>query len=175
MSTVCEHLDAVAEYPSADVTVTHSTVCLCDPDAASIENSPGDTSIDEIVVSIGLSGTTFLVLTGDGGFGPHELTYGLVFDTVGCGTVNFHGMTSLVVPSSCYLPGEEVVVCEAESVADVVTIVGASMFDSGGVVCIYEVIVVACDVSGGLEISVVRTWCFGVVFLGLRGVWYLAC
>lgn len=47
-----------------------------------MSNSPGDTSSDEVVASGGLTGTTLLVLTGET-ISSHELTYGLVLDTVG--------------------------------------------------------------------------------------------
>lgn len=59
-------------------------------------NSPGDTSLDSRVGSAGGSGSVLGVNTGLEVVTP-EVAYGLVLDTVGCGSVNLRVSSSGVV------------------------------------------------------------------------------
>lgn len=92
-------------------------------------NTPGDTSLDEVLTTLGLTGTSVLVLSLDGKPGSHELTYGLVLDTVGPGAVNLSVITSLVVTTSKHLSDESDVVVDTENVANVVS-ENACIFDT---------------------------------------------
>lgn len=65
--------------------ITPSALDLSCPDATSIDNSPGDTSIDEVGLAAGGAGHLVLGRTNvlDEPLLTPELTYGLVLDTVG--------------------------------------------------------------------------------------------
>lgn len=74
------------------------------PDATAVLNSPGDTSLDSVVVSAGSSGTVVLVNSNLDWLPllTPEFAYGLVFDTVGCGAVNLTVVARLGVSTSEY-------------------------------------------------------------------------
>lgn len=78
-------MEALYDHSYTDVIITPTALNLLCPDATSIDNSPGDTTIDEVGVAAG--GAGHLVLGRTNVLNEHlltpELTYGLVLDTVG--------------------------------------------------------------------------------------------